>query len=115
MNEIAVRQQHMPLRVSSAGKDASRILDRTGVPSEGLGTSWPLRTWLSVSAGRVVGDVAGWLGGRLDGGGSQDGSSRPRGLPSQLRGEAWKFEAPAGGRQVRENDLSGADRGGLSL
>lgn len=47
--------------------------------------------------------------------GVQDGGSHPRGLPSQLRGKVRKFEAPAGRRQVRENDLSGADRGGLSL
>jgi hypothetical protein len=45
----------------------------------------------------------------------QDGGSHPRGLPSQLRGKVRKSEAPAGRRQVRGNDLSGADRRGLSL
>jgi hypothetical protein len=45
----------------------------------------------------------------------QDGGSHPRGLPSQLHGKVRKLEAPAGRKQVRENDLSGADRGGLPL
>ena len=45
----------------------------------------------------------------------QGGRGHPRGLPSELSGEVREFETRAARGQVRENDLSGADRGGSSL
>jgi hypothetical protein len=45
----------------------------------------------------------------------QGGGSHPRRLPSEPSGEVRKFKTRAARRQVRENDLSGADRGGLPL
>jgi hypothetical protein len=47
--------------------------------------------------------------------GARGRGTRPRRLPSQLSGEMREFKTRADRRQVRENDLSGADRGGLPL
>lgn len=45
----------------------------------------------------------------------QGGEGHPPGLPSELSGELREFETWAARGQVRENDLSGVDRGGLLL
>lgn len=46
----------------------------------------------------------------------QGGGAHPRGLPSELSGgERREFETRAARGQVRENDLSGSDRGGPLL
>jgi hypothetical protein len=47
--------------------------------------------------------------------GCLDGGGHPSGLPSRLTGETREFETRAAWGQVGENDLPGADRGGLSL